>query len=132
MTMTPPRPERARGRVYRSLALVLAIAAVVMLAGAQSSADGSTLFVAGLLSIALAAVLELRAQRHLTPLATHLLAADDRAPSSTCAAFQDEVRERSVGELLAVLWQRPAASEISAWGPREQIVIAEVMQGIGS
>jgi hypothetical protein len=129
--VTPPRPERARGRVYRLLALVLAIAALVMLAGAQSSADGSALFVTGLISIAVAAVLELRAQRHLTPLATHLLAADDRAPVIYLPGFQDEVRERRVDELLAVLWQRPVATEVSAWGPREQIVIAEVMQRIG-
>ena len=88
MTMTPPRPERARGRVYRSLPHVIAIAAVVMLAGAQSSADGSTLFVAGLLSIAVAAVLELRAQRHLTPLAADVLAKDDRPPVIYCTAFR--------------------------------------------
>lgn len=129
--VTPPRPERARGRVYRLVALVLAMAAVVMLAGAQSSPNGSTLFVTGLISIAVAAVLELRAQRHLTPLAADVVAKDDRPPVIYLRGFQDEVRERGVGELLAVLWQRPVATEVSAWGPREQIVIAEVMQRIG-
>jgi hypothetical protein len=126
-----PTPEQTRGRVYRSFAVVLAIAALAMLAGAQSSPDGSTLFVTGLLSIAVAAVLELRAQRHLTPLAADVLAKDDRPPVIYLRGFQDEVRERGVGELLAVLWQRPVATEISAWGPREQIEIAKVMQRIG-
>lgn len=126
-----PTPEQTRGRVYRSFAVVLAIAALAMLAGAQSSPDGSTLFVTGLLSIAVAAVLELRAQRHLTPLAADVLAKDNRPPVIYLRGFQDEVRERGVGELLAILWQRPVATEISAWGPREQIEIAKVMQRIG-
>jgi hypothetical protein len=130
MTMPAVTP-RARSRLYRLLALVLAIAALVMLAAAQSSPNGSTLFVTGLLFIAVAALLELRAQRHLTPLAADVLAKDDRPPVVYLRGFQDEVRERGVGELLAVSWQRPAATEVAAWGPREQIEFAKLMQRIG-